>query len=219
MGGPYLRLGQNIYLLCKIQHRVAHPILQLPQSEFCELNPFIQLLKQLKIQSTRSRMESWQPISPMIEADEPEADIPLAIPPLVTLHEALAHIERLLLFSLQAEPTANIDELQEILKREQQRIEILVPPPRYSFVHLCSYYIYLLIPQPVLLLASLIPYFPIFSVYKNILVISIPHPVPTICLYREYSVSPLLIPACVVHTPRLPTLLSCFVSASRSPLC
>jgi len=43
----------------------------------------------------------------------------------VTLHESLAHIERLLLFSLQAEPTANINELQEVLKREQQRIETL----------------------------------------------------------------------------------------------
>jgi len=29
------------------------------------------------------------------EADEPEADIPLAIPPPVTPHEALAHIEGL----------------------------------------------------------------------------------------------------------------------------
>jgi len=59
------------------------------------------------------------------EADEPEADIPLAISPPVTPHEALAHIEGLLLFSLQAEPTANINELQEVLKREQKRIETL----------------------------------------------------------------------------------------------
>jgi len=72
----------------------------------------------------RSRTESWQPISPS-ETDELEADIPLAIPPPVTPHEALAHIEGLLLFSLQAEPTANINELQEALKREQKRIETL----------------------------------------------------------------------------------------------
>ena len=58
-------------------------------------------------------------------------------------------------------------------------LEILVP---------CSYCIYLLIPQPAPLLASLTPYFPIFSVYKNILVISILHPVRTICLYRKYSI-------------------------------
>jgi len=59
---------------------------------------------QLQIQSARSRTESWQPLS-----NEPGADIALAIPPPITPHEALAHIEGLLLFSLQAEPTANIN--------------------------------------------------------------------------------------------------------------
>jgi len=57
------------------------------------------------------------------EADEPEAECPIPLP--VTPHEALAHIGGLLLFSLQAEPTANINELQEVLKREKKRIETL----------------------------------------------------------------------------------------------
>ena len=59
------------------------------------------------------------------EADKPETDILLAIPPSVTPYEALAHIEGLLLVSLQAEPTANIHELQDVLKREKKRIEVL----------------------------------------------------------------------------------------------
>jgi len=56
------------------------------------------------------------------EADEPEAE-PLPVTPL----EALAHIEGLLFFSLQAEPTPNINELlEEVLKREKKRIETVV---------------------------------------------------------------------------------------------
>jgi len=57
------------------------------------------------------------------EANEPEAEC--SVSPPVTPHEALAHIEGLLLFSLQAEPTANINQLQEVLMREKKRIETL----------------------------------------------------------------------------------------------
>ena len=57
------------------------------------------------------------------EADEAEVECP--VPPPVTSHEALTHIEGLLLFSLQAEPTANTNELQEMLKRDKKRIETL----------------------------------------------------------------------------------------------
>jgi len=77
-------------------------------------------------------------------------------------------------------------------------LEILVPSPTL----ICPF-MFLLYLSTVGELDSLFPYFPIFSVYVNILAISIPHPVPTICLYREYSVwvlPPLLIPECVVHT-------------------
>jgi len=42
------------------------------------------------------------PAPGLVRAGEAEADIPLPIPPPVTPHEALAHIEGLLLFSLQA---------------------------------------------------------------------------------------------------------------------
>ena len=66
-------------------------------------------------------------------------------------------------------------------------LEILVPPSTLICLFMLLLYLST-IPQPVLLLADLIPYFHIFSIYKNILVISIPHPVPTICLYREYAV-------------------------------
>ncbi|KAF8458650.1 hypothetical protein BGX38DRAFT_1152452 [Terfezia claveryi] len=45
------------------------------------------------------------------EADEVELKIPFAIPPLVTPHEALVHIEALPRFSRRAEPTANVYEL------------------------------------------------------------------------------------------------------------
>ena len=40
-------------------------------------------------------------------------------PPPVTLYAALAHIEGLLLFFLQAKPTAIITQLQDLLKREE----------------------------------------------------------------------------------------------------
>ena len=59
------------------------------------------------------------------EADEPDAEVSLSIPPPVTPHEALAYIEGLLLFSLQVAPTANITELQDVLNREKKRIETL----------------------------------------------------------------------------------------------
>ena len=41
------------------------------------------------------------------------------------LHEALAHIKGLLLFSLQAEPTVNItDQLQDVLQREKNALKL-----------------------------------------------------------------------------------------------
>jgi len=63
-------------------------------------------------------------------------------PPPVTPHPALAHIEGLPLFSLQAEPTANITELQDVLKRALRLLRFStaglptfcwVPPDRYPF--------------------------------------------------------------------------------------
>ncbi|RPB18880.1 hypothetical protein L211DRAFT_853692 [Terfezia boudieri ATCC MYA-4762] len=59
------------------------------------------------------------------KANEPEAATPLALPPPVTPQAALTHIEGLLLLPLQAEPTANIRDLQDILQRERKRIETL----------------------------------------------------------------------------------------------
>lgn len=59
------------------------------------------------------------------KANEPEAATPLALPPPVTPQAALTHIEGLLLLPLQAEPTANIRDLQDILQREKKRIETL----------------------------------------------------------------------------------------------
>ena len=43
----------------------------------------------------------------------------------ISPQSALVDIEELLLFSLQSEPTANITELQDVLKREKERIETL----------------------------------------------------------------------------------------------
>ena len=53
--------------------------------------------------------------------DETDTKVSLAIPPPVTLYEALAHIKDPLLFS----PTANIPELQNTLNRENQGIKAL----------------------------------------------------------------------------------------------
>jgi len=50
--------------------------------------------------------------------------------------------EGLLVFSLQAEPTANINERQEMLKREKKRIETLVR--NLSHYWLASFHIFLL---------------------------------------------------------------------------
>ena len=47
------------------------------------------------------------------------------LPPPPTPHVALSYIEGLLLFLLQGDPTANTMELQDALKREKKRIEIL----------------------------------------------------------------------------------------------
>ncbi|RPB28994.1 hypothetical protein L211DRAFT_832875, partial [Terfezia boudieri ATCC MYA-4762] len=59
------------------------------------------------------------------EVNEPENMTLVSATPPVTPSAALAHIEALLLFSLQAEPTANITELQHVLNREKKRIELL----------------------------------------------------------------------------------------------
>ena len=104
--------------------RVAHPTLQQSQSEL--RTQFIYPATETVEEDPVSEIEDGILATYLPnEADEPEADIPLTIPPPVTLHEALAYMEGLLLFSLQAEPTANINELQEFLKREQKRIETL----------------------------------------------------------------------------------------------
>ncbi|KAF8426745.1 hypothetical protein EV426DRAFT_702358 [Tirmania nivea] len=58
------------------------------------------------------------------EAHVPETEAPLP-PSLVTPHAALSYIEGLLRFSLQGDSTANTTELQDVLKREKKRIEIL----------------------------------------------------------------------------------------------
>ena len=63
---------------------------------------------------------------------EPEPEAPP--PPLVTPSAALAYIEGLLLFSLQAERTANIIELQDVLKRENKRIETLEVQRRTRYI-------------------------------------------------------------------------------------
>ncbi|KAF8417397.1 hypothetical protein EV426DRAFT_706093 [Tirmania nivea] len=58
------------------------------------------------------------------EANEPEAEALLVLPPPVTLQAALADIEGLLLFSFQAEPTANIRDLQDVLQRENKVLRL-----------------------------------------------------------------------------------------------
>jgi len=102
----------------------------------CELNSFIQLVRPVEDPVNEIEDGILATYLPN-EAGESEADIPLAIPPPVTPHEALAHMEGLLLFSLQAELTANIDELQEVLKCEQQRIETLEIRRRRSLTFWC----------------------------------------------------------------------------------
>ncbi|RPB20015.1 hypothetical protein L211DRAFT_852721 [Terfezia boudieri ATCC MYA-4762] len=68
------------------------------------------------------------------EADEPDAEVSLALPSPVTPHEGLAYIEGLLHFSLQATPTANITELQDVLNCEKKRIETLEIQCRHPYV-------------------------------------------------------------------------------------
>ena len=68
------------------------------------------------------------------EANEPEADISVAIPLLVMPLAAVAHIEGLPLFSLQVEPTANINKLQEDLKYKKKYMETLEIQHRYQHI-------------------------------------------------------------------------------------
>ena len=75
------------------------------------------------------RNATWQQIKRRFESENPNKDLK-PVSQKQILHweyhlRSLAHIEGLLLFSLQAEPTANINELQEVLRREQKRIEAL----------------------------------------------------------------------------------------------
>jgi len=101
--------------------RVVHPGLQLSQSALRSqfINPATKTVEDPVTDIENGILAAYLPN----EADEPEAEC--TVPPPVTPYEALAHIEGLLLFSLQAEPTANINELQEVLKREKKRIETL----------------------------------------------------------------------------------------------
>jgi len=70
--------------------RVAHPTLQLElRTQF--IYPATETVEDPSNEIKDGVLAIYLPN----EADEPEADIPLAIPPPVTPHEALAHIEGL----------------------------------------------------------------------------------------------------------------------------
>ena len=59
------------------------------------------------------------------KADDTDSEVSQSIPPLITLHEPLAYIEGLLIFTLQVTLTTNITELQDVLNREKKHIETL----------------------------------------------------------------------------------------------
>jgi len=67
------------------------------------------------------QMQSWPPIS-LTKSMSQKA---IATPPPITPSTALAHIDGLLLYPLQVEPTAKIMELQHVLNRENKRSEVL----------------------------------------------------------------------------------------------
>ncbi|RPB21223.1 hypothetical protein L211DRAFT_851593 [Terfezia boudieri ATCC MYA-4762] len=91
------------------------------------INLFLPLLKLLKIRSLILKMHSWQPIfllRPMNQKPKLHYLL-LWLHPMQLYHAALSCIESLLLFSLQGDPSVNTTALQDALKREKKRIEIL----------------------------------------------------------------------------------------------
>ncbi|KAF8422938.1 hypothetical protein EV426DRAFT_717867 [Tirmania nivea] len=102
--------------------RVVHPGLQLSRSELQHqfISPPTEVVEDPITDIENALLATYLPT----EAYEPETEAPEPPPP-VTRCAALSYMERLLLFSLQGEPLTNTTALQDVLKREKKRIEIL----------------------------------------------------------------------------------------------
>ena len=102
--------------------RVAHPGLQLSRSALQAqfISPPTEVVEDPTSDIENAILATYLPS----QANEPETEASPP-PPLVTPHAALSYIEGLLLFSLQSDPTPNTTELQDALKHEKKRIELL----------------------------------------------------------------------------------------------
>ncbi|KAF8419762.1 hypothetical protein EV426DRAFT_576851 [Tirmania nivea] len=105
----------NTYLKSEIQHQFISPPTEAVEDPITDIE--------------NALLATYLPA----EAYEPAAEAPQP-PPLVTPHAALSYIEGLLLFSLQSDPSANTTALQDALKCEKKRIEILEMERRQQHV-------------------------------------------------------------------------------------
>ena len=104
--------------------RVIHPSLQLSPSELRTqfITPSAEIVEDPIDTIEHAILATYLPN----EVNDPDSEaLVAATPPPVTPLAALSHIEQLLFYSLQAEPTANIIELQHVLNHEKKQIEVL----------------------------------------------------------------------------------------------
>ena len=102
--------------------RVAHPGLRLSRSALQAqfISPPTEIVEDPTSDIENAILATYLPS----QANEPETEAPLP-PPLVTPHAALSYLKGLLLYSLQGDQAPNTIELQDVLKREKKRIELL----------------------------------------------------------------------------------------------